>query len=258
MAIDEKIMGCELEYTKCFSEFYEKENIIRFRDKELKDMYHHNYTYIKKAMGEAELKDILEDEISLRLTEGSNFCNVFLSPDINSWLLTKLEYKPSVSTSGYYSFDISCLSRLKARQDCVIKKVENQAMIDDILFCDLQHDEKSLGMDFCRRRCYRRGKVYLSDKGVNSYVCYQGSERIGTCDLFIHEGIAKIEDFGVIPKHQHKGYGTTILKALIETAIKEKCHTIYLVTNEDDTAKEMYLKNGFKKIGQRTELFFKL
>jgi spore maturation protein CgeE len=100
--------------------------------------------------------------------------------------------------------------------------------------------------------------VYLSDKSLNSYVCYHNSEKIGTCDLFLYDGIAKIEDFGIIPKHQRKGYGTTILKYLIDTAIKEDSHTIYLVTDEEDTAKEMYEKIGFTKIGEKTDLLFRL
>jgi len=131
-------------------------------------------------------------------------------------------------------------------------------MIDDILFSDLQFDEKTLGEDFCTRRCYRRGKVYVSDNGVNCYACYLNGNIVGNCDLFINNGVAKIEDFSVIPKYQRKGYGTTILKHLIDIAIKENCHTIYLVTDEDGTAKEMYEKIGFHKIGERRDLFFKL
>ncbi len=209
-------------------------------------------------MSEMELKRVIENEISLRLSERSNFCNIFLSSVCNSSLLSLLKYKSEISTNGYYSFDISQFSRLKALPDCTIKKVNNQEMVDDILFCDLQHDEERLGKDFCTRRCYRRGKVYVSDKGVNSYVCYHNGYIIGNCDLFMHKGFAKIEDFAVIPNYQRKGYGTTILKALIDIAIKENCHTIYLVTDEEDTAKEMYQKIGFNKIGERTDLFFKL
>jgi spore maturation protein CgeE len=257
MLIDEKIIECEFEYTKCFSEFYENQNIVRFRDNQLNDMFYHNYTYIKKSMDEIELNQVIQDEITLRLSEGSNYCNIFLNSVINSSLLSILKYKPEISKNGYYSFDITHFQRINELSGCIIKKVENQEMIDNILFCDLQHDEKSLGKDFCTRRCYRRGKVYISDKGVNSYVCYHNGDIIGNCDLFIYNGVAKIEDFSVIPKYQRKGYGTTILKSLIDIAIKENCKTIYLVTDEDDTAKEMYLKIGFNKIGERTDLFFK-
>ncbi len=258
MLIDEKIIECELQYTKCFSEFYENQNIARFRDNLLKDMYYHNFTFIKKSMDEISLIQIIQDEIALRLSEKSNYCNILLNSVINSSLLSILKYKPEISQNGYYSFDISHFRRLNELSGCIIKKVENQEMIDDILFSDLQHDEKSLGKDFCTRRCYRRGKVYISDEGVNSYICYDNGDVIGNCDLFIYNGVAKIEDFSVIPKYQHKGYGTTILKSLIDIAIKNNCKTIYLVTDEDDTAKEMYLKIGFNKIGERTDLFFKL
>ncbi|MGH4124293.1 MAG: GNAT family N-acetyltransferase [Clostridium sp.] len=209
-------------------------------------------------MSEIELKHIIEDEISLRLSEKNNFCNILLNSVVNSSLLSMLKYKPEISTNGYYSFDISHFSRLNALSDCIVKKVNNQEMVDDIFFCDLQHDEAKLGKDFCTRRCYRRGKVYVSDKGVNSYVCYHNGTIIGSCDLFMYKGIAKIEDFAVIPIYQRKGYGTTILKTLIDVAIKENCHTVYLVTDEDDTAKEMYQKIGFNKIGEKTDLFFKL
>ncbi|MEG1313517.1 MAG: GNAT family N-acetyltransferase [Bacilli bacterium] len=258
MVIDEAIIECEFEYTKYFSEFYENQNIVRFRDNELNDMYYHNYTHIKKSMDDIALNQIIQDEIILRISEKSNYCNILLNSVVNNSLLPILKYKPEISKNGYYSFDISHFQKLNYLSDCIIKKVENQEMIDNILFCDLQHDEKSLGKDFCTRRCYRRGKVYISDKGVNSYICYHNGDIIGNCDLFIYNDVAKIEDFSVIPKYQRKGYGTTILKSLIDIAIKENCKTIYLVTDEDDTPKEMYLKIGFNKIGERSDLFFKL
>lgn len=258
MLKDKKVIECELEYIKCFSEFYEDEDIIRFYDNQLEDMYYHNYTYIKKSMSETELKRIIENEILLRLSQKSNFCNIISNYAVNDSLLAMLKYKPQISRNGYYSFDVTKFSELNALSGCTIKKVNNQEMVEDILFCDLQHDEDKLGKDFCTRRCYRRGKVYISDKGVNSYVCYHDGDIIGNCDLFIHKGVAKIEDFAVIPIYQRKGYGTTILKELIRLAIKENSHTIYLVTDEDDTPREMYQKIGFNKIGERTDLFFEL
>jgi len=258
MSMDSKIIECEIEYSKCFSEVYENDNIIRFRDNQLIDMYYHNYAYIKNVIDEVNFKQIIEDEISLRLNEDSSFCNILTDSFIhNSWL-SSLIYKPEISRNGYYSFDVTRFSELKAISDCEIKRVSNQEMIDDVLFCDLQFDEAVHGKDFCTRRCYRRGKVYVSDKGVNSYVCYHNGNIIGTCNLFMYNGTAKIEDFAVLPTYQRKGYGTTILKSLIDIAIKENSHTIYLVTDEDDTAKDMYGKIGFKKVGERTDLLFKL
>lgn len=80
---------------------------------------------------------------------------------------------------------------------------------------------------------------------------------VGNCDLFIQDGIAKIEDFAVNLDDQRQGFGTTLLKFIIQLALNQNCHTLYLVTDEEDTAKEMYQKLGFYKIGERIEYFFK-
>ena len=258
MQIDKKILECEIEYSKCFSKTYEDEEIIRFSDEQLKDMYYHNFLYVKDAMNDVALKGIIEKEISSRRSEESTYCNILLSTVVSSSLLSLLEDNPEISMNGYYSFDSSQVSRLNALSGCEIKKVFSKEMVDDVLFCDLQYDEVNLGKDFCTRRCYRRGKVYISDYGVDSYVCYHNGKIIGTCNLFIHNGVAEIEDFVVIPTYQCRGYGTTILKELINIALQEKVHTIYLVADEEDTPKEMYIKLGFSKIGERTDLLFKL
>lgn len=258
MLLNESIKNCELEYIKCFSDYYEGEHFIRFNDNKLVDMYKHNYTYIKEDVNESNLGSIIEDEIKLRLSQGMNFCNISINNSINQSTLSNLDYKGEVARNGYYLFNTSYLSKLDRVEGSSVLKVTDKDMVNDILYCDLQHDEVNLGVDFCKRRCYRRGEVYISEHGVNSYVCYNNGEVIGNCDLFINNGVAKIEDFAVVPKHQRRGYGTTILKSLIEIAMKENCNTIYLVTDEDDTAKDMYQKIGFNKIGETTDIFFKL
>ncbi|MGL4913963.1 MAG: GNAT family N-acetyltransferase [Romboutsia sp.] len=256
--LNQRIIQCELEYQKCFSKSYEKENIVRFRDDELPDMYYHNYTYIENEMNKLQLQNAIDKEITVRLYEKGSFCNLVLNGNIHPSIIDNISPKPEVSRNGYYNFDISKFSNLSGVNGCFVKKVVNQEMLDDVLFCDLQHDEEILGKEFCYRRCYRRGNVYLSNENINSYICYHNSNVIGNCDLFIYNGIAKIEDFAVIPRYQRMGYGTNILKSLINTALKENCHTIYLVADEEDTPIQMYKKLGFSKVGERTDLFFRL
>ena len=256
--LNQRIIECELKYQQCFSKPNEKDDTIRFRDDELPDMYYHNYTYVKNDMNQLELQNTIDKEISFRLFEKASFCNIILNKNIDSALLSNINPKPEVSRNGYYNFDISKFSNLNSIDGCSIHKVVNQEMLDDVLFCDLQHDEEILGKEFCTRRCYRRGKVYLSKEPLDSYVCYHNGNVIGNCDLFIYNGIAKIEDFAVIPKYQRMGYGTSILKSLIGTALNENCHTVYLVADEEDTPIQMYKKLGFSRVEERTDLFFKL
>lgn len=252
-----QILHCETQYTKCFCDTYENETVIRFRDSKLEDMYYHNYTNIKQGSG-TNLVDIIRTEVEIRKQEQKDFCNLFVWDSYDDSIFSAFNEKPEVSRNGFYLFDISQFSKMAVRDDCTIARTSNQEMLEDVLFCDLQLDQATLGKDFCQRRCYRRGKVYLQEDGVNSYVCYDNGKPVGNCDLFIHKNTAKIEDFAVIPNQQRKGFGTAILKELIGIAIKSGCDTIYLVTDEDDTAKDMYQKLGFHKIGQRFDLFFKL
>lgn len=59
------------------------------------------------------------------------------------------------------------------------------------------------------------------------------------------------EDFGVVPAMRGKGYGTALLYRLIDIAAENGASVIYLTTDEDDTAKDMYLKRGFEKVGEK-------
>ncbi|XOQ43554.1 MAG: hypothetical protein ACFWTN_03750 [Clostridium sp.] len=67
-----------------------------------------------------------------------------------------------------------------------------------------------------------------------------------------------IEDFTVLHGEQRKKYGTSILKHLITLAYERKAQTIYLLTDEEDTVKDMYRKLGFIKTDEITELMFLL
>ena len=254
----QRIIDCETEYYKCFSTAVEEADVIRFRDPLLPDMYYHNFTYIRCSADPAAAVGRIEKEIDLRRGEEAGFCNILSGLAIGAGQLKDIAYPVSLSTNGFYLFDKAYLLQMKAPPHCNIRRVDSQAMVEDALYSDLQHDEKRLGRDFCERRCLRRGKVYVQDGGVDSYNCYDNGSIVGNCDLFMHKGVAKIEDFTVIPKYQRKGYGTTILKHLIQTALDADCDTIYLVTDEEDTPKDMYVRLGFSKIGERTDLFFDL
>jgi len=255
----DKIQNCEIEYSRCFCKTVEQQNYIRFRDDLLKDMYSHNFTLIKHSNSDDEFHKLVEDEILLRKAEGSDFCNIVSFVPVSEFLLQKFDIKPEISVNGFYLFDSSKLSELKIRQnDCVISKISDQAMINDSLSIELDVFGDIMSNDFLTRKSNIRKEVYFSPESLNSYICYENGESIGACDLFVYKDTAKIEDFSVSIKKQRQGYGTVILKSIIETALNSNASTIYLVTDEDDTAKEMYLKCGFKKIGIKTDLFFKL
>lgn len=254
----DKILECELEYVKCFCEVDERQDIIRLRDDLIPDMWYHNYTRIKNAKDDTELIRIIKEEISYNKNIGRNFCLLRCHVSVDQSILVQLSCKPEISAAGYYVFDISKLSRLTQTKDSSVVRVENDKMIEDILMLDLEHDEEDLGIDFCTRRVYRRKAIYLADEGVDSYICYHDGRAVGNCNLFIYNDAAKIEDFAVLPHYQRKGFGTAILQTLINIALDKNVSLIYLETDEDDSAKEMFQKCGFYKVDEFTDLSFEL
>jgi len=222
------------------------------------DMYHHNYTLVKRAKDDSALTAIIESEIGHRKNDNKDFCLIKCHIPVRESITSKLPYAPEVSALRYYVFDVSGLPNFKSTRECSVLKVDKPEMVDDLLRLELESDEDVLGRDFCTRRVNRRKDEYLADEGVDAYICYTDNEAVGKCDLFILGSVAKIEDFSVSPRHQRKSYGTAILKALIEIAVSKGVTAVYLETDEDDTAKEMYQKIGFSGIYRSTELFFKL
>ena len=255
-----QILNCEISYTKCFARAVETADFIRFRDDLLTDMYDHNSTWLINSSSDNNLLQNIETEITLRKTEEANFCKIVSFVPISNYVLQNLTVKPQITTTGFYVLDANKLPNLNNKKPCSIIKASNRQMLADILpleLADCAENDEYIG--FCTRKSKRRGAVYLAAEGVNLYIGYDNGEAVGNCELFIdNQGIAKIEDFSVASAKQRQGYGSAILKYIIDTALNSGASTIYLVTNEDDTAKEMYLKFGFTKIGEATELFFKL
>ena len=258
MSVLSKIIKCEIEYTKCFCVADEHQDFIRFKDDLIPDMWYHNYTWIKSAESDAALIQLIENEILHSRNNGKDFCLLRCHVPVNRSSMVQLSCEPEISVAGYYVLDTSQLPRMTQTRDTTVIKVDKAEMLEDMLMLDLEHDEESLGKDFCTRRVYRRKDIYLSDEGIDSYICYHNSNAVGNCNLFLHDGVAKIEDFAVSPNHQRKGFGTALLKALIEISLRKNATTIYLEADEDDTVKEMCQKCGFYKVNEFTDLSFNL
>ncbi len=220
----------------------------------LPEMRDHNYTYIKNKQS---LIKLIESEIDLANTKGQDFLKIVIDIDGDGFEFPDLSLDYSVNKIGYYQFDISKADNIKSEKTAVIKKVSQEKMIEDIIFCDLEFDADLSRREFHTKKNKRKGKVYLAGNSLNSYISYDGTTVLGICDLYMYDKIAKIEDFLVVPRYQRQGYGTFILKKIIDLALGNGAKVIYLITDEADTAKEMYEKLYFDKIGERLEFVLK-
>lgn len=252
------LLECEDNFTACFSEIFEDNNVIRFRDDQIKDMYDHNYTIIKEDKDYDKLSSIIQEEIDICKGEGKNYCVVRLNSSINVKELKNSDLIPEIVNYGlYYTEDVENFC-VPGNLNCEIHKVDNKQRVKDRYYVEEISYHSSYGNDFSKRKAERNAAVYLAPNGVDSYVCYVYGNPIGKADLFIHKGVAMIEDFDIIPEFQRKGYGTAIINHLITLAVKNGIHSVFMVTDMDDTAKEMYVKLGFKYAPGRRELFYKI
>lgn len=149
---------------------------------------------------------------------------------------------------------------LNGNTQCIIKEANTKEILEAGITADFLANEENMG-EFAKLRIKRKAQIYqLPNSSIHFYVCFYHNVAIGTCEMMIDENnkIAKIEDFDILKAYQRKGFGTSVLKYLLEIAFKKACNNVYLITDSEDTAKEMYKKCGFTKIGEKYELFFQL
>ena len=224
----------------------------------MSDMYDHNYLHIKGAPTLDDLLRIIAGEIKLNREENLGFCKITMDVMQHATSLKEYDDKLQIEHYGQYVFTPAEPPGWPLKAECEIRKIADPAMVEDLVYLDTTQYSGVCGEDFCIRRAKYRGRVYLSNASIESYICYYQGEPAGNCDLFLYDGTAKIEDFTVLSKYRHQGLGTAILKHLICAAFAKGARMIYLTTDEDDTPKEMYVKLGFEKVSDSYALLRKL
>lgn len=253
-----ELFQCELSYLKSFCLWDESDDLVRFFDPQIPDMYSHNLTYIKEHVPACALPQIISREITAARTSGRTFLNVMTDVRLDSATLQGLPLTPSDHCLyDYYVFGRRDTGSLRSREDCEMAALSAD-LCEAALELDLRANGEDMGEDFVRRRFARRSQVYLAAGGVDHFLCFHEDDAVGHADLFISDGVAKIEDVDIAPDRQRKGFGTTMLKAMIELAWSRGAETVYLITDHDDTAREMYEKTGFVRVAQKAEWLFSL
>lgn len=77
-------------------------------------------------------------------------------------------------------------------------------------------------------------------------------ELIGYAGLFAPSSEGDVQTIAVAPGHQGKGYGRTLLNALIAEARTRGVRELFLEVREDnEVARGLYRSEGFEEIGER-------
>lgn len=158
--------------------------------------------------------------------------------------------------SDFYDFlgkcEIDHLISYKALIDKlnVMKKRENEARkldVDDyfILFERLFNMSKEHGENFARRSAMNYIFKALIEKKTSFYGIFEKEVLVGTIEVFEYKNAIKVEEFVIDDDYQKKGYGSTLLRKVLDDAKAKGLTEVYLTADFNDTPKEMYEKMGF-------------
>jgi spore maturation protein CgeE len=253
-----KLVDTEIAYVKCFSEYAARGKVIEFWDDNVPDMYTHNYTLIKELISRDEMVEIITKEIEIRKSKNKKFLQMEIDFPIDEDIIKALPIQPQVTIVDYMVIGTDHHDTLGGNEDCDIVPAKTEEVIRDGIQVDILANTPGMGAEFAKRRINRKAEVYRTANSLDMYVCYHRGEPIGNCELFLHGSTAKIEDFDILEPYQRKGFGSSVLKHLIRQAKEHGANLVYLITDHEDTAKDMYIKCGFKLMGQKTQLHFSL
>lgn len=253
-----RILETELNYIKCFSDFYEEQKVINFKDDKLRDMYMHNFIFLKELMNEDELNNFIATELKNAEKDCLEHVHIMINADIKNYDLKSIFPKIEITEYCFMAITPENFNKLKVKEDCFVFKANTSKTLADGSLVDIHANKAAMGEDFAIKRIKRKMEVYHNNLNLDLYVCYKDNKPIGNCEIFIKDGIGKIEDFDILDEYQKQGYGTSVLHTLLYESYCENLDITYLITDNSDTTKEMYKKCGFSIEGIKTSILFKL
>lgn len=249
----------EIEYIKCFSKFIDDEDVIRFWDDNIPDMYDHNFIFLKDNVHREKVYDIITDELKLRENGNKGFMKVVSNFQVDDEIIHRLHICPIPSQYDFMYISPDKSDSVKGNSESKVLEASSDRVLKDGAHVSIQANVLMVGNDFAKRSIDRRIKVYSDPlKALRLFVCYYKDIPVGKCELFFNNRIAKIEDFEVLDEYQRMGFGTSIIKYLLKESKDAGMEIVYVITDHDDTAKVMYAKCGFTGITQKYELFFRI
>lgn len=256
----DQIIQTEQLYYNLFCQSRDEQGLTSFYDDQIIDMYTHNFTLVRHRS--SDFAAIIEQQLQLHQQQGKDFFRAEFNFELDKELrneLNALIIQPEITVYDYMHIKTGQHKSISGNQDAVVQQALSGEIIADGIKVDILANETAMGCDFARRRIARKSKVYQDVKApLDLYVCYYDGQAIGNCELMIQQPFAKIEDFDILPHFQRKGFGSSVIKHLLQAAEQRQVSDAYLITDSSDTAKQMYTKCGFKKVGVKTELLFHL
>lgn len=254
----EKLRGIEDAYMELLCEKESTGSTDIYSNSFVHEIYAWNFTLVKKLTSEEDIKFYVTKHLSDMKKNGMTFFktvfhpNIKLSQEFLAWAaMTGFEISKINYMIAPKEFDI----HLKNDPACVIKQAETAEEIQMGVECAMKFDEPRMGFELARKKWEKKRTLYLN-KSMVFYICYVDECPIGHCDRFEKDSVVKFEEFTVLNEYQGMGYGSKMLKKMIDDENKQCNRSVYVVTDAEGEDHNIYYKFGFDLVGEETELFF--
>ena len=228
------ILSNEIHFLGLFCYKDIKDNYIRYFDDGLRDMYDLNFTKLYGEMND----DIFDELYKYKLDRNE--------PHFQVCSHSKISY---LKDKG---FDEGCTVTMAATSLKVnpikIKGIEfknskdHPEIINNVLDLELKYYGELWGNDFGGRNIYHH---FAKMNQVDNYyylACYHNNKIISHCYAFYSDGVVLLDGLIVKEKYRHLNIASNMIFHIKNTY---NC-PIYLHAYEEEDAKDMYTKIGFK------------
>lgn len=248
----------ELEYVRCFSKELIKDKFRRFYDKNLEDIYANNITIINSDTSKRDIANIIINEIKERRKNRKDFLIVEIQDEINKRDLVSIKFKYSRIDSLYFMCIITNnYGRLPFNDECKVERLMSEKSFEDAMKINILDYSPSLGVELATLKTARKIQVYRDKtNNLTAFICYYKGKAIGFCEVFIDKNIAKIEEFLILKGYRGIGFGTSLLREVIKYAKENNADIAYVITESNNTVKQMYSKCGFETVGKKQQIIY--
>ncbi|MBW4258522.1 GNAT family N-acetyltransferase [Methanobacterium sp. YSL] len=232
------IIQMEQQYVSLYSKPTQTPSGVIYFDAHQTDKYFHNYFHITEPI--RELTDI-QDYEQHHASYGFVIFRVDHDIETNDYFK---DY--DMSHYGYFHAKVTDL-KLKETQF----KPELVNPLDDQPFFDFMHqDDIQFGESYAFGNEKRQKEVLKQHPNTYFFIQIKMNDQvIGHLNAFTHDTFAKIDEFFVLESHQKQGYGSALMSDMVRRLTQMGITDVYLVTDLEDTAQELYRKMGYQFAG---------
>jgi ribosomal protein S18 acetylase RimI-like enzyme len=72
---------------------------------------------------------------------------------------------------------------------------------------------------------------------------------VGSCDLYVRDGVAQVENVGTLEEHRGRGLARAFVTRAVREAYAAGAELVFLMADDDDWPKAFYGRLGFERVG---------